>query len=131
MVFKVKGSCDCYTSCKVFMSCGVQRWHRGQQLWLAAASVVPGGLVYQQTLKPVYAALILVFLYFLSKRHAFLVQRQFEQDQHDLKVREADEKQRVASLPIRKRRAIERAKRRGQDDEPVASEAIGSDHKDE
>lgn len=105
------------------------RWHRGQQLWLAVASLVPGLLVYQQTVNPVYAALMLVVLYFLSKRHAFLVQRQFERDEHDRKLHEADEKQRLASLPTRKRRAVERAKRRQEDE--GASEASGSDHKEE
>lgn len=101
------------------------KWHRGQQIWLAVASVVPGWLVYKEIVKPAYAALMLVFLYFLSKRHAFLVQRQFEREEHDRKVREADEKQRVASLPMRKRRAVERAKRR-QEDEAASELASGS-----
>lgn len=92
--------------------CRNMRWHRGQQAWLAAAGLVPGWLVYKQLVLPVYASLILVFLYFLSKRHAFLVQRQFEREEHDRKVREAEEKNRKASLTNRKRRTIERAKRR-------------------
>nr|PNR60179.1 hypothetical protein PHYPA_002972 [Physcomitrium patens] len=107
------------------------RWHRGQQIWLGAASLVPGWLVIQQVIKPVHAALVLVFLYFLSKRHAHLVQRQFEREAHESKVREAEEKDRVASLPMRKRRAIERARRRKEEAAAAEASADNSDSKEE
>lgn len=110
------------------------KWHRGQQLWLALASVVPGWLVYKRLVAPPYAALMLVFLYFLSKRHAYLVQRQFEREDHERKVRDAEEKQRLAALPKRKRRDAERAKRRQQNEEEGKEgkeEDSGSDTKDE
>jgi len=108
------------------------RWHRGQQLWLALASVIPGWLVYKRLVSPPYAALMLVFLYFLSKRHAYLVQRQFEREDHERKVRDAEEKQRLAALPKRKRRDAERAKRRLQNEnEEEKEDNSGSDSKDE
>lgn len=110
------------------------RWHRAQQLWLALASVVPGFLVYKRLVQPAYAALMLVVLYFLSKRHAFLVQRQFEREEHGRKVKEAEEKQRLAALPKRKRRDAERAKRLQQnvaeDAADDADASSGSDSKE-
>lgn len=113
------------------------KWHRGQQLWLALASVIPGWLVYKRLVAPAYAALMLVVLYFLSKRHAYLVQRQFEREDHERKVRDAEEKQRLAALPKRKRRDAERAKRRqqnegeGEEKEKEKEENSGSDSKEE
>lgn len=100
------------------------KWHRGQQIYLALLAIVPGLLVHYQVIRPPYAALMLVFLYFCSKRHAFMVQRQFDQEQHDKKVSDADEKNRLAAMPLRKRRAVERAKRRNQaaDDSALTTE---------
>lgn len=106
------------------------RWSRQQQIWLGLLSIVPGVLSYYKVIRPVYAALVLVGLYFLSKRHAFLVQRQFEREDFEKREKEALEKQKLAGMPMKKRRSIEKAKMRKEADAQTNEDGNSAEEKE-
>jgi hypothetical protein len=84
--------------------------HRGQQLWLAGLALITGVLVVLQLIPHVYAALALVVLYFVSRRHAVEVQRQWERQQAAELAQQSKERRRLAALPAKKRKSIEKGK---------------------
>lgn len=106
------------------------RWSRQQQIWLGLLSIVPGVLSYYKVIRPVYAALVLVGLYFLSKRHAFLVQRQFEREDFEKREKEALEKQKLAGMSMKKRRSIEKAKMRKEADAQTSEDGNSAEEKE-
>lgn len=94
------------------------KYHRSQQIWILLLAIIPGALAFLRYISGTAAGLLVLLCYYVSKRHMKETQRQWESQERA----QRQEAERLAALPARVRKNLEKRKLKEQQQQLLGQE---------